>query len=53
MTYFDNILETIGKTPIVKLNKISKNLEAEIFAKIESFNPGSSIKDRAALSMIE
>ncbi|NHJ03863.1 MAG: cysteine synthase A [Candidatus Heimdallarchaeota archaeon] len=53
MTYYNSILEIIGKTPLVKLNTLSKDLNTEIFAKIEYFNPGSSIKDRAALGMIE
>ena len=53
MKYCNNILETIGNTPLVKLNKITKELEALVLAKIEYFNPGSSIKDRMALKMIE
>ncbi|MBN1802646.1 MAG: cysteine synthase A [Candidatus Lokiarchaeota archaeon] len=51
--YFDNILETIGRTPLVKLNKIARDIEPNVFAKIEAFNPGSSVKDRIALAMIE
>lgn len=50
---YDSVLELIGKTPIVKLNKIGKNLKSKIFVKIEAFNPGSSVKDRIALNMIE
>lgn len=50
---FNNILETIGNTPLVKLNKISKGLNAFIYAKLEFFNPGGSVKDRIAISMIE
>ena len=50
---YNNILETIGKTPLVKLNKIADKLEPNIYAKIEAFNPGASVKDRIALSMIE
>ena len=53
MKYCNNILETIGNTPLVKLNKITKGVEALVLAKIEYFNPGSSIKDRMALKMIE
>ena len=53
MNYFNNILETIGKTPLVRLNSITKNLDALVLAKIESFNPGNSVKDRMALKMIE
>jgi cysteine synthase A len=50
---FDNIITVIGNTPIVKLNHISGPDDAEIWAKLEGFNPGGSIKDRIALSMIE
>lgn len=53
MKYCNNILDTIGNTPLVKLNKITKEVEALVLAKIEYFNPGSSIKDRMALKMIE
>ena len=49
----NNILETIGNTPMVKLNKITKNIKATVLAKIETTNPGNSIKDRMALKMIE
>ncbi len=50
---YNSITETIGKTPLVRINKLTVNLEAEIVAKIESFNPMSSVKDRIGLSMIE
>lgn len=50
---YNNISELIGKTPLVKLNKITEGLEGEIVAKIEYFNPGGSVKDRIALNMIE
>ncbi|MGE5342799.1 MAG: cysteine synthase A, partial [Candidatus Omnitrophota bacterium] len=50
---YHNILETIGKTPIVRLNKIGKELNAEFYVKLESFNPLSCVKERMALSMIE
>ncbi len=50
---YDNITETTGKTPLVRLKKIGEGLEAEIVAKIESFNPCGSIKDRIGLAMIE
>ena len=53
MEYYDNILGTIGNTPLVKLNKITKEIPGLVLAKIESFNPGNSIKDRMALKMIE
>ncbi|MFB1022624.1 MAG: pyridoxal-phosphate dependent enzyme, partial [Vicingaceae bacterium] len=53
MKYYDNILETIGNTPMVKLNKITKDIPALVLAKVETFNPGHSIKDRMALKMVE
>jgi cystathionine beta-synthase len=49
----NNILETIGETPLVKLNKVVKGLPCTVLAKIETFNPGNSIKDRMAVKMIE
>jgi len=51
--WYNNILETIGNTPMVKLNKITKDIPATVLAKIETSNPGNSIKDRMALKMIE
>ncbi len=51
--YFNNILETIGNTPLVKLNKVTKDVKALVLAKVETFNPGNSIKDRMAVKMIE
>ena len=48
-----NILETIGNTPLIKLNKITKQLPGTILAKVDYFNPGNSIKDRMALKMVE
>ena len=53
MKYADNILQTIGNTPLVKLNNITNDIEALVLAKVESFNPGNSIKDRMALKMVE
>jgi len=53
MHYCKNILETIGNTPLVKINKLTKDMPALVLAKIETFNPGNSIKDRMALKMIE
>jgi len=53
MNYAKNILETIGNTPMVKLNKMVKNIDALVLAKVETFNPGNSAKDRMALKMIE
>ncbi|MEZ2334420.1 pyridoxal-phosphate dependent enzyme [Mucilaginibacter sp. RCC_168] len=51
--WYNNILETIGHTPLVKLNKVTKDIPATVLAKIETTNPGNSIKDRMALKMIE
>ena len=48
-----NILQTIGNTPLVKINKLNPNKKVGVYAKIESFNPSGSVKDRIALSMIE
>ena len=53
MEYAKNILETIGNTPLVKINKITEELPCLVLAKYETFNPGNSIKDRMALKMIE
>lgn len=50
---YNNILETIGNTPMVKLNKIVKDIPATVLAKVETTNPGNSIKDRMAIKMIE
>jgi cystathionine beta-synthase len=51
--WLNNILETIGDTPLIQLNKITKNLPCTVLAKVEYFNPGNSIKDRMALKMLE
>ncbi len=51
--WYKNILETIGNTPLVQLNQITKDIPATVLAKIETTNPGNSIKDRMALKMIE
>lgn len=48
-----NILTTIGNTPLIKLNKIAAEIDAEVWAKVEYFNPGHSVKDRMALKMVE
>ena len=53
MEYFENILGTIGNTPLVKLNHLTKELPCLVLAKYETFNPGNSTKDRMALKMIE
>jgi cystathionine beta-synthase len=51
--WYSNILETIGNTPLVRLNKVTKDIPATVLAKIETTNPGNSIKDRMAIKMIE
>ncbi len=53
MKYYKNILETIGNTPLVQLNKLVKEVPATVLAKVETFNPGHSIKDRMALKMLD
>lgn len=53
MKVYNNILETIGNTPLVRLNKLTKDVKATVLAKIETTNPGNSVKDRMALKMIE
>ena len=49
---YNSVIDAIGKTPLIKLNKIVKNVDATIYVKMESKNPGASIKDRLALAMI-
>ena len=51
--WLNNILETIGNTPLIKLNKVANELPCTVLAKVEYFNPGNSIKDRMALKMLE
>ncbi|GGL64296.1 cysteine synthase A [Sporolactobacillus putidus] len=53
MTVANSVTELIGKTPIVRLNHLTGEDDAELYAKLEYFNPGSSVKDRIALAMIE
>ena len=53
MKYFNNILETVGNTPLIKLNSITESVKSDVFVKVESFNPGNSVKDRMAIKMIE
>jgi len=50
---YQNILETIGNTPVIRLNRFDSFLADELWCKLESFNPGGSVKDRPALNMIE
>ena len=51
--YYNSIIETIGNTPMVKLNSVTKGIKGTVLAKVEYFNPGNSMKDRMALKMIE
>jgi len=53
MTVYDSIIDTIGKTPMVRLNKLARDIPGQVLAKVEYFNPGNSMKDRMALRMIE
>jgi cystathionine beta-synthase len=53
MKVYNNILETIGNTPLVRINKLTKNIPAQVLAKVETTNPGNSVKDRMAVKMIE
>ncbi|MCM8817075.1 MAG: cysteine synthase A [Candidatus Omnitrophica bacterium] len=53
MKIYNNITETIGNTPLVKLNRITEGIKATVLAKLESFNPLSSVKDRIGVAMIE
>ena len=53
MNYYNNIIETIGRTPLVKINKITKGVPGLFLAKVEYFNPGNSIKDRIGIKMVE
>ena len=53
MKVSENILETIGNTPLVRLNKITSMIDAQVLAKLEFFNPGASVKDRMAIKMVE
>ncbi len=53
MDYAENILGTIGNTPLVKLNRLTKDLPCLVLAKYETFNPGNSVKDRMAMQMVE
>ena len=53
MKYYNNILETIGNTPLIKINSLTKGIPALVLAKVETTNPGNSVKDRMALKMVE
>jgi len=51
--FYENVLETIGKTPLIKLSNIAGDLPATVFGKVEAYNPGQSAKDRTALYMVQ
>jgi len=53
LNVYDNVLQLIGSTPLIKLNKITKDFDGDFYAKVEAFNPGHSSKDRIALHIIE
>ncbi|MCH8169865.1 MAG: pyridoxal-phosphate dependent enzyme [Bacteroidetes bacterium] len=53
MEFKNNILEAVGNTPLIKINRINKGLKPQIFAKLESLNPGGSVKDRIGIFMLE
>jgi cystathionine beta-synthase len=53
MRYFDNVVEMIGNTPLVRLNRVTEGIAATVLAKVEYVNPGGSVKDRIALRMVE
>src|ERR671933_1204080 len=53
MDYRENILELIGRTPLVRLNRLTQGIKATVLAKMESLNPGYSVKDRIGISMVE
>lgn len=53
ISYYENILGTVGKTPLVRLNKVVKGLRGHYFVKVESFNPGGSVKDRIGVEIID
>src|SRR5207247_8310237 len=51
--YYDNVVELIGNTPLVRLRSVSEGIAGMVLAKVEYFNPGGSVKDRIALRMVE
>jgi cystathionine beta-synthase len=53
MNYYENVLHLIGRTPLVKLNRMTEGIRATVLAKMESLNPGYSVKDRIGVSMVE
>ena len=53
MNYYNNVLELVGRTPLIKLNRLTEDIKATVLAKMESLNPGYSVKDRIGLAMVE
>ena len=53
MKYYESIIDTVGNTPLIKLNRVTKGIKGTVLAKVEYFNPGNSVKDRIAIRMIE
>ena len=53
MQYYESIIDTIGNTPLVRLNRVNKGVKGTILVKVEYFNPGNSVKDRMAVRMVE
>lgn len=51
--WYNNVLETIGNTPLIRLNQVTKDVKATVLAKVDSYNPGNSIKDRIAVKLID
>src|SRR6476660_5790355 len=51
--YYDNVVDLIGNTPLVRLRSVTEGIDAMVLAKVEYFNPGGSVKDRIALRMVE
>ena len=52
MKYYETVLDLVGKTPLVKLNRLADSSMANVFAKLEQLNPGGSVKDRMAVNMV-
>jgi len=50
---YNSIIETIGNTPMIRLNRVAKDIKGEVLVKVEYFNPGNSMKDRMAIKMVE
>ncbi len=53
MNYYENVLQLIGRTPLIRLNRLTEGIKATVLAKMESLNPGYSVKDRIGVSMID